>query len=56
MGDAVYGSGKSPYALQGQTLHAAVIGFIHPTTGEYVEFRAPLPDYFESILKKLRSG
>lgn len=56
LGDSVYGSGKSPYTLQGQTLHAAVIGFIHPSTGEYLEFRAPLPDYFDSILKKLRSG
>jgi 23S rRNA pseudouridine1911/1915/1917 synthase len=39
----------------GQTLHAGVLGFVHPRTGEYMEFEAPLPDYFEAILAKLRS-
>ena len=38
----------------GQLLHAKTIGFIHPTTSEYVEFQSPLPDYFENILKDLR--
>jgi 23S rRNA pseudouridine1911/1915/1917 synthase len=37
----------------GQTLHAGTIGFIHPSTGEYMEFTAPLPEYFEELLKKL---
>ncbi len=55
LGDPVYSSGRSPYPVQGQTLHAATIGFIHPRTGEYVEFSAPLPEYFENILRKLRS-
>lgn len=55
LGDDVYGPAKCPYPyLQGQTLHAQVLGFIHPTTKEYVEFSAPLPEYFEGLLKKLR--
>lgn len=54
LGDEVYGRGKSPFKLEGQTLHAMVLGFIHPTTGEYMEFQAPLPEYFESLLEKLR--
>ena len=47
LGDSVYGNGKNPWKLQGQTLHAATIGFIHPVTGEYLEITAPLPEYFE---------
>lgn len=54
LGDNMYCSAKSPYPLEGQTLHAGVLGFIHPTTGEYMEFTAPLPDYFTDLLKKLR--
>ncbi|MGB4657969.1 MAG: RluA family pseudouridine synthase [Mobilitalea sp.] len=54
LGDTVYGSDKNPFHLEGQTLHAEVLGFIHPTTREYVEFHAPLPDYFTDLLKKLR--
>lgn len=53
LGDAVYSSGKSPYHLQGQTLHAMTIGFIHPATLEYLEITAPLPEYFEKILRDL---
>ena len=56
LGDALYGPTKCPYQLQGQTLHAYVLGFIHPSTGEYMEFQAPLPDYFEDLLKKLRQS
>lgn len=55
LGDTLYSSGKSPYRLQGQTLHAMTIGFIHPSTGKYFEVSAPLPEYFEKILKDLRS-
>lgn len=54
LGDEVYGSSKNPYHLQGQTLHAMVLGFIHPVCGEYMEFEAPLPDYFLKLLDKLR--
>ena len=54
LGDEVYGPVNSKFKnLQGQTLHAATIGFIHPTTEEYMEFSAPLPDYFEKLLKIL---
>lgn len=55
LGDDVYGPSKCPYKhLQGQTLHAKTLGFIHPTTNEYIEFEAPLPKYFEELLGKLR--
>ena len=53
LGDEVYSNAKSPYKVKGQTLHAMTIGFIHPSTKEYMEFEAPLPDYFEDILRKL---
>ena len=56
LGDAVYGPAKSPFRLQGQTLHAGVLGIIHPRSGEYMEFTAPLPDYFEELLRKLRGS
>jgi len=56
LGDEVYGPSKQPFHLQGQTLHAGVLGFIHPRTGEYMEFSAPLPAYFEELLEKLRHG
>ena len=56
LGDQVYGPAKVPFSgLQGQTLHAGVLGIIHPSTGEYMEFTAPLPAYFEAILKKLET-
>ncbi len=51
----MYGAHKSPFKLEGQTLHAGVLGFIHPRTGEYVEFNAKLPDYFEKLLNILRN-
>lgn len=54
LGDEVYGSGKNPYHLQGQALHAMILGFVHPSSGEYMEFTAPLPDYFLKLLVKLR--
>ena len=55
LGDTVYGPAKCPVSgLQGQTLHAGVLGFIHPRTGEYMEFSAPLPEYFQELLKKLK--
>ena len=53
LGDQVYGLAKCPYKLQGQTLHAKVLGITHPTTGEYMEFDAPLPDYFQGLLEKM---
>ena len=53
LGDNVYCSAKAPFKLQGQTLHAGVLGFVHPTTGKYMEFEAKLPDYFKELLKKM---
>lgn len=53
LGDSLYGPAKCPYKLQGQTLHAQILGFTHPTTGKYIEVSAPLPEYFENLLKKL---
>ncbi|MCQ2460844.1 MAG: RluA family pseudouridine synthase [Clostridia bacterium] len=55
-GDTVYGPKNTPKELLGQCLHAGLIGFIHPRTGEYLEFEAPLPEYFENFLKKLRDN
>ena len=54
VGDEVYGPAKCPFKLQGQCLHAMVLGFVHPRTGEYMVFSADLPEYFEELLKKLR--
>ena len=54
LGDTVYGTAKNPWKLQGQTLHAMVLGFRHPVTGEFMEFEAPLPEYFCKLLDKLR--
>src|SRR5699024_5586658 len=54
LGDTVYGTAKNPWKLQGQTLHAMILGFRHPVTGEYMEFEAPLPEYFCKLLDKLR--
>ena len=56
LGDEVYGRGKPPFALQGQVLHAAVLGVRHPSTGEYLEVEAPLPGYFEEVLRGMRDG
>jgi len=54
LGDSVYGPKKCPFPnLEGQTLHAMILGFIHPVNGEYVETCAGLPDYFDKILLKL---
>ena len=55
LGDQVYSGRKSPFRLQGQTLHAKILGFRHPSTGEYIETDAPLPEYFEDLLKKLQN-
>ncbi len=55
LGDDVYGPAKCPFSLTGQTLHAKTLGFVHPVTGAYMEFDAPLPDYFEELLCTLRN-
>ena len=54
LGDQIYGPFKVPYKnLQGQTLHAMILGFLHPTTQKYMEFEAPLPEYFQHLLDVL---
>ena len=54
LGDAVYGPAKCPFKLQGQTLHAKILGIRHPSTREYMEFDAPLPEYFVGLLHRLK--
>lgn len=54
LGDDVYGPAKTPFHLDGQALHAKVLGFIHPSTMQYVEFEAPLPEYFTKLLQQLK--
>lgn len=54
LGDPLYGPKNSKFKLNGQTLHARKLGFIHPTTKEYVEFNSDLPDYFQDIIAKLK--
>lgn len=53
LGDDVYGPSKAAFKLEGQTLHAKILGFVHPRTGEYIETDAPLPEYFLQLLNKL---
>ena len=50
LGDVVYGNGNCPFNLDGQTLHAKTLGFIHPISENYLEIDAPLPDYFQKLL------
>ncbi|MNZ79100.1 Ribosomal large subunit pseudouridine synthase D [compost metagenome] len=54
VGDPMYGRSKG-IKMDGQALHAAVLGFIHPTTGEYMEFAAPIPEDMEHVLHALRN-
>lgn len=55
LGDDLYGRGKNPFGVTGQVLHAGILGFVHPSTGEYMEFRSPRPAYFEDVLARLRA-
>ncbi len=52
-GDSVYGPKKVITSLNGQCLHAGEIGFVHPRTKKYMEFKSDLPDYFVSFLNKI---
>lgn len=54
VGDPVYGRKKEEFKLKGQLLHAWKVGFIHPITGEYMEFEREVPEYFEGVLESLR--
>ena len=53
LGDDLYGPTKCPYKLTGQSLHAETLGFIHPVSLDYIETKAPLPDYFINLINKL---
>ena len=54
LGDEVYSSRKSKFKTNGQCLHAKILGFVHPTTNEYIETNAPLPEYFSHLLDVLK--
>ena len=54
LGDPIYGPKNTKFKLNGQTLHAKKLGFIHPTTNKYIEFDSELPEYFKEIIKKLK--
>ncbi len=62
LGDTLYGGGKTPFEkkhkdlLKEQTLHAKALGFVHPTTGEYLEFDSELPNQFKEILRLLSAA
>lgn len=58
VGDPLYAplEGKNPFNLVGQCLHAEVLGIVHPSTGKYLEFSAPLPEHFERTLDILRKN
>ncbi|MEG6522176.1 RluA family pseudouridine synthase [Desulfotomaculum sp. 1211_IL3151] len=53
VGDPKYGPAKDPFNLNGQLLHAKILGFKHPTSGQYLEFQSPLPEVFQRVLRKL---
>lgn len=53
LGDLIYGPERQPHKCPGQALHAAILGFVHPASKEYMEFSAKLPDYFSELLKKI---
>ncbi|MCL2592635.1 MAG: RluA family pseudouridine synthase [Defluviitaleaceae bacterium] len=53
LGDMVYGPEKQPFKLTGQTLHAKTLGFVHPTTKEYMLFESKLPEYFKNTISKI---
>lgn len=54
LGDPVYGPKKPPFNTSGQVLHAKILGFVHPRSGEYMEFESELPEYFADILARLK--
>ena len=56
VGDDTYSNGKNPFGVTSQMLHSKILGITHPTTKEYMEFEAPMPEEFESVLSKLRNN
>ncbi|KMT21439.1 RluA family pseudouridine synthase [Clostridium cylindrosporum] len=55
VGDPVYGFKKQKFNIKGQALHARTLGFMHPRTGEYVEFSSDIPDDFKRVLSRIRN-
>ena len=55
LGDTVYGPAKQPFGLKSQVLHAEILGFVHPVSGQYMEFSAEPPKEFKDVIEKLRS-
>lgn len=55
VGDLIYGYKRQSFNLKGQALHAKKLGFIHPSTNEYMEFQSHIPAYFEKLITKLRN-
>ncbi len=55
VGDPVYGYEKQRFRLEGQMLHAKKLGFIHPSTGEYIEFESEIPSHFKKVIQVLRN-
>ncbi|WP_455804751.1 RluA family pseudouridine synthase [Clostridium butyricum] len=55
VGDPLYGFKRQKFKLEGQVLHARTLGFIHPRTGEYMEFTSELPQYFCDLINKLKN-
>ena len=56
VGDDTYSNGKNPFGVTSQMLHSKVLGITHPVTEKYMEFEAPIPEEFESVLNKLRNN
>ena len=54
VGDYIYSNGKNPFGVKGQCLHAAELEFKHPVTNKEMKLEAPLPEYFEDIIKTLK--
>lgn len=55
IGDPLYGFKRQKFKVEGQVLHAKTLGFIHPSTKEYMEFESDLPEYFQELIEKLRN-
>ena len=53
LGDELYGPARQPYKTEGQMLHAGTLGFVHPVTGQYMEFSAQPPAEYMNVLQKL---
>lgn len=56
LGDTIYGPSKQPVKTEGQVLHAKTLGFVHPSTKQYIEFNSELPEYFVNLLEKFRKN